>query len=108
VHPENVPADPMDDLVTPPAASELNTDEPLQQSGPYETDPNTMGIFHQYPMLLTLDLERTMTLRTLCEGSAFDTNPMSLSDSVLPTIDLMDGANPWAPFSNYSSALIMS
>ena len=107
-HHANVPADPIDASVTPPAASELDTDEPLQQSGPYETDPNAMGVFRRYPTLPTLDPERTTTLRTLCEGSAFDTNPVSLSDSVLPTIDLMDGADPWAPFSNYSSALMMS
>jgi len=98
----------MDDSVTPPPASELNADEPLQQSGPYETDPNAMGIFRRYPTLPMLDPERTTTLHTLCEGSAFDTNPVSLSGSILPTVDLMDGADPWAPFSNYSSALIMS
>jgi len=97
----------MDDSVTPPAASELDTDEPLQQAGPYETDPNAMGVFRRYPLVPTLDPERTMTLHALCEGSAFNTNPVSLSDSVLPTINLMDGADPWIPFSNYSSALMM-
>ena len=46
MHHANVPADPIDALVTPPAASQLNADELLQQLGPYETDPNTMGMFH--------------------------------------------------------------
>src|SRR5882762_2129539 len=49
-----------------------------------------------------------MTLHTLCEGSTYDTNPVSLSDSASLTINLMDGANSWAPLSNYSSALMMS
>ena len=107
----NVAVDPeviQGDSVMSPAASLHNAHDACDESGPFDTPPDAMGVFRRYPRLPTVDPERTMTLHTLCEGSAFDTNLVSLSDSVLPTIDLMEGTDPWAPFSNYSSALMMS
>ena len=106
----NVAIDPeviQGDLVTSPAASQHANDAP-NESGPFATLPNAMGVFRQYPRLPTLDPERSMTLQMLCGGSTFDTRAVSLSDSVLPIVDPMEGVDPWVPFTNYSSTLMMT
>jgi len=107
----NVPIDPeviQGNLVTSPAASLHDANVASDESGPFDTPPNAMGVFRRYPRLPTLDPERNTSLQTLCEGSAFDTRAVSLSDSVLPVVDPMEGADPWVPFTNYSSALMMA